>query len=198
MIKITKPILNPKTGRKSINGLMASLMTREMLAKRDALGRKVGEGDAIINNPQVPPPEAKQAMTTKQMAAQAREHWKVTNPEIYRQMIEDNALVESSEAAAKLTMREVEALKLIGMSQREAWQESRHLFIFRTAEELEKAYQPDRDENGKVIQPGWQKDSAPLPKKTSTPLKSIQEKLFYSTQKEMLSGKNVPKKPREK
>jgi hypothetical protein len=57
MLEITKPAFNPKTGRKSINGLMASLMTREMLAKRDALGRKVGEGEALINNPQIPPQE---------------------------------------------------------------------------------------------------------------------------------------------
>ena len=33
-------------------------------------------------------------MNLNQMAAQAREHWKVTNPEIYRQMVEDKALVE--------------------------------------------------------------------------------------------------------
>lgn len=58
MLEIAKPIFNPKTGRKSIGGLIASLMTREMLAKRDALGRKVGEGAAILNNPQVPPKEA--------------------------------------------------------------------------------------------------------------------------------------------
>jgi len=132
------------------------------------------------------------------MAAQAREHWKVTNPEIYRQMVEDNALEACSEAAAKLTMREMEALKLIGMSQREAWQESRHLFIFKTAEQIEKSYQPERDENGKVIQPDWQRDTAPLQKKTSIPLKSTLEKLSSSALKEMLSGKNVPKKPQEK
>jgi len=59
MLEITKPISDPKTGRKSINGLMASLMTREMIAKRDIFGRKVGEGDAILNNPQVPPPQEK-------------------------------------------------------------------------------------------------------------------------------------------
>jgi hypothetical protein len=48
-------------------------------------------------------------MNLNQMAAQAREHWKVTNPEIYQQMVEDKALTECSEAAAKPTMREMEA-----------------------------------------------------------------------------------------
>ncbi len=47
-------------------------------------------------------------MNIPRMAAQAREHWKVTNPEIYRQMVEDKALEGESEAAAKLTMREME------------------------------------------------------------------------------------------
>ena len=90
-------------------------------------------------------------MNIPQMAAQAREHWKVTNPEIYQQMVEDGALVGESEAAARMTMREMEALMLIGRSEQEAWQESRHLFIFRTERQIEESYQPDRDENGKPI-----------------------------------------------
>ena len=94
-------------------------------------------------------------MNLPQMAAQAREHWKVTNPEIYKQMVEDGALIEESEASARLTMREMEALMLIGMSEQEAWQESRHLFIFKTERQIAESYQPDRDENGKVIPPDW-------------------------------------------
>ena len=43
-------------------------------------------------------------MNIQQMAAQAREHWKVTNPEVYRQMVEDKALMAESEASAKLTL----------------------------------------------------------------------------------------------
>ncbi|HOG20869.1 MAG TPA: hypothetical protein PKW37_10560 [Salinivirgaceae bacterium] len=64
-------------------------------------------------------------MNIPQMAAQAREHWKVTNPEIYRQMVEDNALEECSEAAAKLTMREIQTLMLGGLTEQEAWQKGR-------------------------------------------------------------------------
>ena len=41
------------------------------------------------------------------------------------------------------------------------------------------------------------KEKTPLSSKTSTPLKSIQEKIFYAMQKEMLSGKNVPKKQKK-
>lgn len=82
-------------------------------------------------------------MNIPQMAAQAREHWKVTNPEVYRQMVEDKALVGESEAAAKLTMREIKTLMLGGLTEAEAWQESRHLFIFKTAEQMEKSYRPN-------------------------------------------------------
>ena len=119
-------------------------------------------------------------MNIPQMAAQAREHWKVTNREIYRQMVEDKALEGESEAAAKLTMREIKTLMLGGLTEAEAWQESRHLFIFKTAEQMEKSYQPERDENGKVIQPDWQREGEPLPKQTSIPLKSTLEKLSSS------------------
>lgn len=90
-------------------------------------------------------------MNIPQMAAQAREHWKVTNPEVYQQMVEDGALVGESEAAARLTMREMEALMSIGRSEQEAWQESRHLFIFKTERRIAESYQPERDENGKAI-----------------------------------------------
>lgn len=120
-------------------------------------------------------------MNIPQMAAQAREHWKVTNPEIYRQMVEDKALVECSEAAAKLTMREMKTLMLGGLTEQEAWQESRHLFIFRTAEQMEKSYQPERDENGKVMQPSWCQNNNPTPvsetQKVPKELNSIQEQM---------------------
>jgi hypothetical protein len=137
-------------------------------------------------------------MNLKQMAAQAREHWKVTNPEIYRQMVEDKALEGESEAAAKLTMREIKTLMLGGLTEAEAWQESRHLFIFKTAEALEKAYQPERDENGKVMQPDWQREGEPLPKQTSTPLKSTNEKIALSFLSAMTTTDKPPKdKPQD-
>ncbi len=85
----------------------------------------------------------KVTMNLQQLAEQARDHWKKANPEIYRQMVEDNALQAESEAAAKLTLREMETLMKGGMTEQEAWQESRSLFIFRSPEALEKAYRPE-------------------------------------------------------
>lgn len=82
-------------------------------------------------------------MNIQQMAAQARDHWKQINPEIYRQMVEDKVLEKESEAAAKLTLAEMKTLMLGGATEQEAWQDSRKLFIFRTADELEKDYQPE-------------------------------------------------------
>lgn len=82
-------------------------------------------------------------MNVQQMAAQARDHWKKTNPKIYQQMVEDKALKKVSEAAASLTISEIDALMMIGIPEQTAWQESRQLFIFRTASQLEEDYQPE-------------------------------------------------------
>ena len=76
----------------------------------------------------------------------------------YRRMVRDKALVAESEGAAKLTLMEMKALMLLKMTEEEAWQESRHLFIFRTADQLEQDYRPDRDEEGKVLPPSWRTD----------------------------------------
>jgi len=135
-------------------------------------------------------------MNIKQMAAQAREHWKVTNPEIYRQMVEDKALEACSEAAAKLTMREIQDLDVGGLTEAEAWQESRHLFIFKTAEQIEKSYQPDRDENGKVMQPSWCRKDNPTPvsepPKVPKELNSIQEQMSLCLEGKKINN-NYPK-----
>lgn len=82
-------------------------------------------------------------MNLQQMAAQARDHWKKTNPKVYRKMVKNGDLERESEAAAKLTMSEMKTLMMGGMTEQEAWQESRHLFIYRTEEALEEAYQPE-------------------------------------------------------
>lgn len=68
-------------------------------------------------------------------------------------MVRDKKLVAESEAAADLTMQEMKALMKVKMSEQEAWQASRHLFIFLTKEAIEEAYQPDRDEKGNVLPP---------------------------------------------
>ena len=81
-------------------------------------------------------------MNIKQMAALAREHWKVTNPEVYQEMVKDGELTSESEAAAKLTMREMEVQMMIGIPEASAWEVSRHLFIFKTADQMRKSYLP--------------------------------------------------------
>ncbi len=81
-------------------------------------------------------------MNVPEMAALARDHWKKTNPETYQRMVNDNALVAESEAAARLTLREMKALMLLKMTEAEAWQASRHLFIFMTKDQIEESYQP--------------------------------------------------------
>ena len=152
----------PKRPLKSINGKIALSMLKEMTSGKNVPKRPLksileklssSAENAMLTtyNPPKKIKKGKSTMNIQQMAAQARQHWKVTNPEIYRQMVEDKALMECSEAAAKLTMREIKTLMLGGLTEAEAWQESRHLFIFKTAEQIEKSYQPDRDENGKAI-----------------------------------------------
>lgn len=70
-------------------------------------------------------------MTLNQMAAIAKQHWQETYPEAYRLMKQHDALDREAIAAAKLTRREMDALKLIGSTEQEAWQESRTLWVFR-------------------------------------------------------------------
>ena len=84
-------------------------------------------------------------MNIPEMAAMAREHWKKTNRETYNLMVKNKELVAESEAAARLTLREMQALMTVKMSEQEAWQESRHLFIFLTKEKLAESYRPDLD-----------------------------------------------------
>jgi len=79
-------------------------------------------------------------MNVPEMAALARDHWKETCPKAYRQLEKDKLLQAESEAAAKLTLREMEALMKVKMSEQEAWQASRHLFIFLTKKQMEQMY----------------------------------------------------------
>lgn len=80
-------------------------------------------------------------MTIPEMAALARQAWKEINPEVYREMLQNGDLQSESEAAAKLTQREMDTLMYGGMmSEAEAWQASRQLFIYRTPKQLREAY----------------------------------------------------------
>lgn len=68
-------------------------------------------------------------MTEQEIAAIARQHWKSVNPEIYQKMQENGDLEKESAAAARLTLREMNDLMLVGRSEAQAWQESRELFV---------------------------------------------------------------------
>lgn len=49
-------------------------------------------------------------MTIPQMAALARDHWKKTNPEVFRKMVKNKDLEKESVAAAELTLMEMKTL----------------------------------------------------------------------------------------
>ena len=69
-------------------------------------------------------------MTIPEMASLARQHWKVANPKVYQQMIDRGELQSESEAAARLTLREMQAQMLVnGNDETKAWEASRELFI---------------------------------------------------------------------
>jgi len=76
------------------------------------------------------------------MAALARERWKEENPRVYRKMLRRGDLERESLAAARLTRREMNALMRVMMTEQEAWQASRHLFIYKTAEQIAESYNP--------------------------------------------------------
>lgn len=63
------------------------------------------------------------------MAAMAKEHWKQYYPEHYQVMVRKGMLEQEAEAAAKLTRREMDVNKLVGMTEQEAWEAAREIFI---------------------------------------------------------------------
>ncbi len=82
-------------------------------------------------------------MTIPEMAAMAREHWKSVNPKVYQQMKKNKELVACSEAATRLTQREMQAQMLVnGNDEAKAWEASRELFILT---DPAKEYHPDYD-----------------------------------------------------
>ena len=70
-------------------------------------------------------------MTVEEMAALAKEHCKEVNPKVYRRMVKRGDLEASALASARLTLMKMKTLMHGGfMSEDEAWQASRTLFIF--------------------------------------------------------------------
>lgn len=59
-------------------------------------------------------------------------HWREFHPASYRELVETGALDREAEAAADLTLREMDVLQQTHkISSREAWQESRALFCLK-------------------------------------------------------------------
>lgn len=79
-------------------------------------------------------------MTTDEMAAIARDHWKKTNPAVFRKMVKNKDLEKESVAAAELTLMEMKTLMRGGLTEEEAWQASKHLFILSDAVSIDRAY----------------------------------------------------------
>lgn len=71
-------------------------------------------------------------MTMAEMAQATLNHWRREYPKEYRRLSKEEAL-RQAKACASLTQMEMEALKLVhpGMTDYEAWVESRHLFCMK-------------------------------------------------------------------
>jgi hypothetical protein len=68
-------------------------------------------------------------MNLLEMAAIAKQHWREHYPEGYKKLKKNGHLESEAMGAAKLTMREIEANRKAGMSESQAWEAARGLFI---------------------------------------------------------------------
>lgn len=69
-------------------------------------------------------------MNVKQIALMAKKHWLETDPEFMAKVAQVVALDQEAEAAARLTLREMETRMLSGETETEAWLASREIFVF--------------------------------------------------------------------
>jgi hypothetical protein len=87
-------------------------------------------------------------MTIPEMAALARQAWKEANPEVYQALVAAGQLEAETEASAQLTKREMDTLMYKGiMTEADAWEASRQLFIFKTADQLQRQYRDFIDQD---------------------------------------------------
>lgn len=68
-------------------------------------------------------------MNRLSMAETAKHHWKARYPDDYALMVKHGELDEVALASADLTLMEMETLMLGGMTEHEAWEASRELFV---------------------------------------------------------------------
>ena len=75
-------------------------------------------------------------MNVIQISMMAKKHWYETDPEFMRKAEQHLDIQQEAESAARLTLREMEALMSSGQTESEAWQASRELFVFRDPKEV--------------------------------------------------------------
>lgn len=69
-------------------------------------------------------------MDLMQIAEEAKSHWRENYPVGYRQLVKEERLQREAIAAAKLTLAEMKAQMQVGLTELEAWEASRGLFVF--------------------------------------------------------------------
>jgi hypothetical protein len=75
-------------------------------------------------------------MTLEEMQQITINHWRATAPEKMRRW-KPSTIARQSMACAKLTRMEMDTIKIgTGLTEEEAWQESRHLFCLAPAPDL--------------------------------------------------------------
>lgn len=86
-------------------------------------------------------------MTEAEIAQITLDHWRREYPKEYRKLSREEAL-RQARACASLTLMEMRTLKLVhpGMTDYEAWVESRHLFCMNPPQVQESTYDFEEDE----------------------------------------------------
>lgn len=68
-------------------------------------------------------------MNILEMVAEGMAHWQEYYPDHYQSMMRAGELETELESSAILTRKEMDALKAQGLSEAEAWQQARELFL---------------------------------------------------------------------
>jgi hypothetical protein len=75
-------------------------------------------------------------MNVIQIAMMAKKHWYEADPDFMKKAEQHLDIQQETESAARLTLREMDALMSSGLTESEAWQASRELFVFRDPKEV--------------------------------------------------------------
>lgn len=70
-----------------------------------------------------------------QWIAQARQHWKEHQPQMYARLLAAGTLQAALERAAEQTLEQMQTLQAQGFPHQEAWEQVRELYLFPPEEE---------------------------------------------------------------